>query len=549
MKTPKKYTAKLSRKDKTKQKKYLRKSQRQSRKSRRQSLRKSRRQHKMNKSQRKKYKKIHRNVSQKRNKTILKGGADKAVEPQAMSGIAEQQMSVTGQSPGGIGKDASSKNVVPSNNEEYHLIIEESYVPSLTNENEIVMIFENQSDMKMILKYYYGEGRDLPTRMERIMYPNGKYTKTIKLKTEDFVPLKWTAVNSDADIKIDWTINKHGGHNQQRYIFKRCDQPISQDIVGNKRPPKKKITTAAAATRVQQEADEEAALPPALGNLMEALGYFDNGELDKATFHAQWTQEQRERERRAAAALADGIQRRATHRDTSKITAEKLGIPEDLEADRVITELLAESQEYKELAKEAVQKLESMKEYLICPITKQDMEEPVVGVDGNSYERAAIQRWLVDTGTSPINGEVWPHKDLIVNRALKRTIDKCKELTEVTSTDTGESAQPAAVIKPEELAANKLQARGKLRLLNMDQWELDRSKSWWHWVDTPERRREDLPCTIDRAAWQLARGRGLDVWTPRDARRSIHHRQPQRVARRRHHRQPQRPGGARDYIQ
>lgn len=58
---------------------------------------------------------------------------------------------------------------------------------------------------------------------------------------------------------------------------------------------------AAAATRVQQ-VWRGVRDRVALGNLMEALGYFDNGELDNATFYAQWTQEQRERERRAAAA-------------------------------------------------------------------------------------------------------------------------------------------------------------------------------------------------------------------------------------------------------
>jgi len=39
---------------------------------------------------------------------------------------------------------------------------------------------------------------------------------------------------------------------------------------------------------------------------------------------------------------------------------------------------------------------------LICPITYQIFRDPVIAGDGHVYERAAIVRWIVEHGTSPL---------------------------------------------------------------------------------------------------------------------------------------------------
>ncbi len=54
-----------------------------------------------------------------------------------------------------------------------------------------------------------------------------------------------------------------------------------------------------------------------------------------------------------------------------------------------------------------------------CPITMQPFIDPVITVDGHTYERAAIETWLIDHDTSPLTGLQLPHKHLIPNFALR----------------------------------------------------------------------------------------------------------------------------------
>ena len=50
------------------------------------------------------------------------------------------------------------------------------------------------------------------------------------------------------------------------------------------------------------------------------------------------------------------------------------------------------------------------------------MRDPVVTADGHTYERAAIERWLRDHGTSPQTNEVLPYKHVVPNHALRKQI-------------------------------------------------------------------------------------------------------------------------------
>ena len=69
---------------------------------------------------------------------------------------------------------------------------------------------------------------------------------------------------------------------------------------------------------------------------------------------------------------------------------------------------------------------------LICPITCELMEDPVLDAKGNCYERTAIQQWLQDHDTSPVNNEVLPDKKLLASKPMKSEViqfreDKIKE--------------------------------------------------------------------------------------------------------------------------
>ncbi|EFJ50679.1 hypothetical protein VOLCADRAFT_48964, partial [Volvox carteri f. nagariensis] len=64
-------------------------------------------------------------------------------------------------------------------------------------------------------------------------------------------------------------------------------------------------------------------------------------------------------------------------------------------------------------------------EELLCPITTDLMEDPVVAADGHSYERDAIARWFAGRPgrpTSPLTGAVLPHTGLTPNYALRKII-------------------------------------------------------------------------------------------------------------------------------
>lgn len=54
-----------------------------------------------------------------------------------------------------------------------------------------------------------------------------------------------------------------------------------------------------------------------------------------------------------------------------------------------------------------------------CPITTQYMEDPVTTPDGNTYERKAIEEWLLNHDTEPLTKKKLTRDQLIPNRALK----------------------------------------------------------------------------------------------------------------------------------
>ena len=67
--------------------------------------------------------------------------------------------------------------------------------------------------------------------------------------------------------------------------------------------------------------------------------------------------------------------------------------------------------------------MDSVPPEYICPITSDVMKDPVVADDGNSYERAAIERWFQSHSTSPLTNVVLVSNKIVPNRALKSLID------------------------------------------------------------------------------------------------------------------------------
>mmetsp|Transcript_84966 Transcript_84966/g.253289 ORF Transcript_84966/g.253289 Transcript_84966/m.253289 type:complete len:604 (-) Transcript_84966:70-1881(-) len=59
-----------------------------------------------------------------------------------------------------------------------------------------------------------------------------------------------------------------------------------------------------------------------------------------------------------------------------------------------------------------------------CPISLECMRDPVVLVDGHSYERQYIESWLQKHGTSPMTGLLLEQKDFYPNHALRTAIQE-----------------------------------------------------------------------------------------------------------------------------
>lgn len=57
---------------------------------------------------------------------------------------------------------------------------------------------------------------------------------------------------------------------------------------------------------------------------------------------------------------------------------------------------------------------------LVCPITLEIFRDPVKATDGHIYEREAIEKWIVDHGTSPITRETLKINELIPQSQLKQ---------------------------------------------------------------------------------------------------------------------------------
>ena len=67
-------------------------------------------------------------------------------------------------------------------------------------------------------------------------------------------------------------------------------------------------------------------------------------------------------------------------------------------------------------------------EELCCPLTMEPMVQPVVTLDGHTYERAAIEAWLEQHNTSPLTNEPLENKQLIPNMLVKQQMSALREM-------------------------------------------------------------------------------------------------------------------------
>ena len=55
------------------------------------------------------------------------------------------------------------------------------------------------------------------------------------------------------------------------------------------------------------------------------------------------------------------------------------------------------------------------------------MQDPVIAADGLSYERAALETWLLQNSTSPVTGQPLPHQRIVDNVLIRNAISQHME--------------------------------------------------------------------------------------------------------------------------
>ena len=89
------------------------------------------------------------------------------------------------------------------------------------------------------------------------------------------------------------------------------------------------------------------------------------------------------------------------------------------------------------------------------------MTDPVFTADGESYERAAIERWLAGHNTSPATGAALTHMKLTSNVALRKAIIEWRERQAVAkSNEEAAAAVPVAAAPADCGATSKLTSIG-----------------------------------------------------------------------------------------
>ena len=62
-----------------------------------------------------------------------------------------------------------------------------------------------------------------------------------------------------------------------------------------------------------------------------------------------------------------------------------------------------------------------VRDEFLCPITYELLREPVVALDGHTYEKSAIEKWLKSNHISPRSGEIM-EDSIVPNTNLKKLI-------------------------------------------------------------------------------------------------------------------------------
>jgi len=93
----------------------------------------------------------------------------------------------------------------------------------------------------------------------------------------------------------------------------------------------------------------------------------------------------------------------------------------------------------------------------ICPISLEMMADPVIAMDGHSYDRPYIEQWFQEHSTSPKTGEQLTTNLLIPNYNLKKLIMDFKAQQPESARDEAEAENKRLILELTD-AATRLSA-------------------------------------------------------------------------------------------
>lgn len=71
---------------------------------------------------------------------------------------------------------------------------------------------------------------------------------------------------------------------------------------------------------------------------------------------------------------------------------------------------------------------EEVKKNMTCPISFNIFQDPVIAVDGHTYERKYIEDWFKASMKSPMTGESLSSTFIIPNHTVRSIIKNCKKV-------------------------------------------------------------------------------------------------------------------------
>ena len=101
----------------------------------------------------------------------------------------------------------------------------------------------------------------------------------------------------------------------------------------------------------------------------------------------------------------------------------------------------------------------------LCPITHTLMEDPVIGSDGITYERAAIEAWIYSGHrTSPVTREPMYQHSLVPNYALKAMIQESADSVSIVAIPAPVSTVKTEKPPPIQVTAEQISGTNKLHI-------------------------------------------------------------------------------------